>query len=636
MLLILACLLLAPSASLAANPEAVERPNVQYYVVFKYYLEEIHSVELNLNASETITIDIPPPPNGFSEEYVELATPWHQPDQVKVEGGSKVKVSVGMEGFKVRLYGCRKVRLTNRQTRALNGVVRLVVIYSRTETIAITNSTLRVAVERPPFPFTAKNVTIEFKIPSFVPYRFSSIIAPSGIDLLSPETHDKLPPDDLVIAPRRVLIRLSSIGFGDFMLTLERHSPEECAKLVRSIGLFNFTVAPGEEKIVGVPTVAGWNFSHCEVIIASINIFKPYIKGDVRIVAPIVDLAFSTKGMIPIRYIKASYVIKAYVVYSDRFKVVNNLKVPISVYVVPFVWTALGKWTPLGLVIDVTPSLIENPTMAFIDIDLPENGEIEAVYLPNGLEVSKYYDSLLPWGLTSNRTIDVGLRHVRIQVADIDGNRDPGSYTVKIIWKPIQVRVLDHKGRPLRGAVMELFCGEVRLVKDIDGEVVDIKPYKPGVYKVRVTYKNVIVYEGVMVIPPIESCEIICSVYDLKVRVVGGRGQPLEEALVMVTLRGGNLSLTLTTDTNGFALFEQLPIGEYEITAVYKNVKGSHKVFLNEDKTIELRLDVLLEIPYLGYVIKKGDTVLMAIALSAIIAATGLLVRMKRRELVLG
>ncbi|RLF20339.1 MAG: hypothetical protein DRZ82_02715 [Thermoprotei archaeon] len=607
------------SGSIAQNP---------MFLLYVYSLSEEHTISISLNVSSTFEYRAPPPPDDLSFDFMEIALPSAALQSIKIASEKGIiKQRISEEGdITYRVYADPVVTMTNIGTEWVNTTVKIKIRYVDRAWIPIEGMRAEISVPAPPIPFESENVTLTLEIPAFLPIRFKAIYDPLNRNILSPKVQSSLSPEDIVIEPKRVRIRFESLPFGIYIVEFEESDITPCSILYRNIDLIKHEIAPSHTQIIAIPAPPeGWHFSHAEVIVTTVSLVDIEEGGNVTLEAGLVDEVEKVENTIVVRFIRAKYLLRAYVVYSDRFKIINNLKVPIIVYVVPFVYKEVGTWTPMGLSISVGNNDLEGSTYAFLEVKT-YGTPIEKVVIPGNREVTQYYDSLLPW--IGNLLVDIGIDHALLQL--VNGNTTlSGSFSLALKWSSILFRVMDANGRPLQeGRLILISKGEVVSTSDIvHGEAI-VTPYKPALYEVTVVYRGVRVFDGFLTFPLREHYDVITRVYDLKVRVVGKRGQALIGAVVNVTCLDSNITLSDIVDANGSVIFPQLPEGNYLIRATYKGVSTTEQVVLSDNLDLDLKLDVIFDI--IGIALKMNQTIIAVSVLAIALITIGIL--LKRRN----
>ncbi|MCD6510295.1 MAG: carboxypeptidase regulatory-like domain-containing protein [Thermoprotei archaeon] len=625
-----------------AYVQVAHAPDVQvpYFIKYTYTITEDQVLDLVLNASDHFEYKPPSPPEGmegstytdFKLNYVEVFIPKAVASVLKVTG-EDYKVRISEDYVSYRFYSTTPVRIENTGDSALVISLPVKVTYVHEEWVQVKSTSAEINVLPPPIPFTSGNVSISLEIPPYTPLAFSSLITPDDIDIISLKAQEEFDPEAISVSPRFVSLSLRQLPYGKYIVGLEPAKPLPACRLYKSMEILNLTIPAMSSRLIAMPAPPnGWEFSHIEAVIATISVMKPSIKGEISVEAPIVDLAYGISGTIPVKFIKAKYALKAYTVYSNRFTIVNKLNIPIIVYLVPFVYREIGEWSPLGLTVKVDRADVDRSTYAFLEVDIP-NGVIKEVTLPSNMAVGHYYDSSVPWSGDVNRTISSLPHYALIQVAH-DEVVETGTYSFKIDWLPISFRIVDSKGRPLEKGMARLYDNETSIPQEIVGGIARITPYKPSIYRLEVKYKDVVVYDEYVGFPVKPEYMIPCKVYDLVVEVVGARGQPLEKAVVNLTAVEGK-AIAKATNGSGMVCFEQLPIGEYQLSVSYKNVGDALMVSLTDNIKETIKLDVFIEVPGTNLALGADETAIVTVVFIGLMALIGFIVRRKRQEVVL-
>ena len=118
------------------------------------------------------------------------------------------------------------------------------------------------------------------------------------------------------------------------------------------------------------------------------------------------------------------------------------------------------------------------------------------------------------------------------------------------------------------------------------------------------------------------------SVYDLKIITVGMMQQTLSGTdVVLKTMDGATLD-SKETNTDGVAVFTQVPKGEYIVEATYKRIHSKDIVKVYSDTVYKMKMDFLFEIPGIGLPLTSSEAVASIVS----IGATSLLLLLAKRR----
>ena len=598
---------------------------LRVYYTIKYELSLTYTLR-----STTLNLKIPSPPQGFIIGKVELSLPEDLEGKVKVENVKLVKKKYDYENKRTLLviYNVKAItlHLLDEKLKGKNVKICYTVYYVKESILRIGNKTLILKFDAPPKPFTLEQVFIELRIPEYVPYEFEEILTPNKKNICDLKVQEDLNPDDVEISPKEVKFKLSKLGIGKYSIKLMKVHAKPPAYIVRDFTVINDTLPPSSSKTFSIPKPPeGWNFSHVEVLIASITPFTPKIVDKVRVEADLGDVAFKSEGTIPIRLIRAGYLIKAYSIYSDHFKIINNLNIPILVYIVPFIYREVGEWTLLAggdasvYTFVISKEYLGGAKLAYLYLDVPE-GEIVAVNSPLG-DLVQYEEFYLK--AANNLVIRVGIDKAIVQIVS-PSFKLYGSISFIVKWTSSLTKVLDSSGQPIvEGKILIEDENNTYTIPIRNGLAKLITP-RPGIYKVKVIYRGVTVYENLMEIPYPKMAFLKCSVCTLRIRVIGARGQPLPGTMVNLTLLGSEFKLSDIANDEGVVSFIQIPAGKYMLTAKYKTCTRSRIIEVADNNDVVLKLDVYFTIAGIAFTKRMatwGILVVFLIVIAAVLIA---------------
>ncbi len=204
----------------------------------------------------------------------------------------------------------------------------------------------------------------------------------------------------------------------------------------------------------------------------------------------------------------------------------------------------------------VTAVSIEQMSVAGAYVELRDSS---GTLLASGVTGGDGATSLVPWkpGIYS---VNVFVHDVLVGEATVDGLIGEASVTCDV--KYVVAHVYDANSEPLQGAAVELFLDGKLICHNVTDENGEIAlGFLPGnvTYTVEVLYCDVIVLfmENVTVM---QLTSLYCEVGDFSVKVTDIDGKPVQGAMVTVAMLNGTLCKTATTDEEGKAFFERLPL----------------------------------------------------------------------------
>jgi hypothetical protein len=112
-------------------------------------------------------------------------------------------------------------------------------------------------------------------------------------------------------------------------------------------------------------------------------------------------------------------------------------------------------------------------------------------------------------------------------------------------------------------------------------------------YEVSVRWQNLKVHEGTFGLTGSTSIyKARCRVFSLAVHVMNRRNQNLQGSTVTVTHAEAEWSLLNKTETNGVAVFAQVPSGNYSIRAVYQATSNITAISVTQNTEVSLKLNI--------------------------------------------
>jgi len=617
--LILLLMSLAPLIAVKATAEEGGTP--LYYARVDYMVTTEDSAEVMLRAGSIRTLSAPPEPPGYELYYMEVMFEDEAPPNVVpvtydslVEERGRIKSVISRGG---------DVSITCKNGNA-SLTVKVKAVYLKRVWVPIKGKAITIDVESPGLPYSDEDVSVKVTIENHAPYAIVGVKGPNGVNYLDSRKQELLNPDAIQLDPKHLVLDMSELPLGKYEILLDEGGENVLPSAFIAVheAFYNDSVPAGGSRVYRVRAPKDWRSLGSIVILYSLGPARNS-KSTAYIEAEAVDYAYFKDEIITIKGasflippLNLRFWIKAYIAFGSSFRVVNPMNAPINVIYVPVHIKEAGDWTPEGVFIRVTEEDIGRFTMAYAVVQIPSYGRIVDVITPSGDSYGNYRSALKPW-FSALRGVGVLEDEAYIQVKS-EGTAEYGEYFFKIEWSPIVFKAVDSKGRPLIKATIDI-RGPLNetLTTGVDGTA-STKLYKPGLYDVKVIFRGVTVAEKKLGTIISKKIKIPCAVYDLTVRTVDIRGGPLVGTEVsLITLNGSTLA-TLETNDNGMAVFKQVPRGSYVIHALYKRIEKYDEVEVDRDKTIEVKLDVLFEIPLLNIPVSTLEAVAGTLSIGAV------------------
>jgi len=621
-------------------PVVYAEENKEFYRVrIDYILVTTANKQVLLKSGESKEIRAPPSPSGYDFEYMEVSCAPHFPADITPLTYDKEVKELDELSSVISYNGTIKLSNTGSKNVTMDLLIR--VVYSKRTWVYVKNSTVEITVRKPEAPFTLSNLTVKVTVENFLPLRVKDVKDPLGRSLISAQIQEETDPDVISIDPKHVQIKFSeNLEEGTYVVEFEE-DPEyamPCSFIVAEGQFENDTVGAGDARLFSSAPVEGWKLLGYVVLVYSI---APEAEADhlgIYLEAPLFDYVYFGENLIEIKALsylvpplRFNFWVKGYVVFGKWFKVVNNSPKHINVIYAPIMIKETGIWNKEGVKVNVERNDLKFATYAFIVVQVPSYGLVTDIKTPSGASLGAYVNTKHVWG-TSIRSVSTLKDEAYVQVKD---NKDGeyGLYTIEISWKPVKFKVIDSKGRPIPGAEVKLegpmsFSG----VTNNTG-FTDIVVYCPGLYNVSVMFKGHVVHESTLFPYKDEVMTLSCAVYDLTVIVKGFWDQPLSGTQVVVEEGDGNFVDSNSTNSKGLVEFIQLPKGEYEVLVSYKRMEKREKVILDDNKEIVVKLDVVIEIPYIGLPLSLSETLGVTAAVVGFLALAKLLGKKREEEL---
>ena len=144
----------------------------------------------------------------------------------------------------------------------------------------------------------------------------------------------------------------------------------------------------------------------------------------------------------------------------------------------------------------------------------------------------------------------------------------------------LKVYILSSNGAIIDEAKARIMGDHETSIIDVSGGILELN-LRPGSYLLEVYKSNFIVYKSIINMTR-EDMEIqaVCNVTDLTIRVLDGKGVPLEKANVI--LAGLDSIQEALTNESGYVVFKQLPFHKYRISIAKYGVNiGEYELLVN-------------------------------------------------------
>ncbi len=635
-LLLIVAVTLSPFISLSfPKTEDEGKPLIR----IEYVLHGRVTKEFFVNGSDVLTVEAPPNPSGYQLKQFELtpATPFPE-NLVPVTYDRKVEI--GGETVKLISYS-GTIGLAPQDSFNATFKAIIDVYYVKTEWVGVTGGLLNITVSEPEPPFAFNNLTVKVTVENFLPVRIAGLIGPDGANMLSVEAQDLLPPDAIAIDPKHLQLNFAAglpPGTYTILFAEDEDSVMPNAFIVAEDGFTTYMLNGGESKTFTGEEMDGWDTMGYLVVLYSVAPSDSLgIRVDIN--APMIDYMYNAYDIFRLGS-GASYLVppidvslwmKMYVVYGAWFNITNLAETPLQVMYTPIRVKEAGVWTPNGVTITVNEDELAQMNYSYVVVQVPPYGRITGVTTPDGEALGEFMDTTLAWR-SGSRAISVADTEMYVQVK-AGGVVEAGTYTVSIKWQPITVKALDSAGRPVAD-VKAVFTGpeEIAATTDSDGTA-SVTLYHPGIYTVSAEFKGVKVYEDSYITLDSGNLTMACAIHDLTVKVKGTLGQPIYTAEVTVSMHGNqDVSMTGETGNDGTVTFTQLPAGNYSVEVKYKRITGTSDVELSQSQTVEVTIDMLLELPFLGLPLSLAETIGIAAGVAGAAVAVAFIGRRKLED----
>ena len=614
-------------------------PNFDYKVKVEYILTAETLKQVILQANEAKEFVAPPEPSGYKLEYIEISCKPYFPEFITPLAYNKtIKVFDKITSI-ISYNGVIKVVNNSDKNATLNLLIKTV--YVKRIWVSLENYELKIKVKKPEPPFTLSNLIVRVTVDNFLPLKIVDVIDPQGRSLLNPSVQEGFNPDEIAVDLKHVQLKFSNrLGEGEYTIKFayDENAVLPNCFIIAEEKFYNDTVARGDSKVFSKKPESGWKLIGYVVIVYSTVLEESTVPvPNIQIEAPLVDYVYSGRNIIEIKTISylvppvtLTFWVKGYVVFGPWFKVINGHSNFINVMYAPITIKEVGLWQRDSIQVHIDKEMLDKVKYAYLVVQLPSYGSITEIMTPTGVSLGKYVDSKYTWGGVV-RAISVQKEEAYVQVKSGEV-AEYGTYIIHVKWEPVKFKVLDSLGKPLIDA-------EIRLIDSVNisattnelGEAL-VTIYKPGMYNVQVVYKGCIVYNNTLAIVENVPITLNCEVYKLKVVVKNLLGNKIKNAKVLVKTQNGYLMGVNSTNEEGVVIFEQLPKSAYEVIATYKRLEKCITIDLNNTSTIEVVLDVLVEIPIIGLPLSTSEVAGIIVALGCGVTIVKLLSRRKTEE----
>ncbi|MCD6369360.1 MAG: carboxypeptidase regulatory-like domain-containing protein [Thermoproteales archaeon] len=597
-----------------------------------FILRKSETKKIVMSPGDEKVFSLIPAPPGYDTAFLKVAGVDALPSSIEIKGADKIVVDEGKVLAAVSFNGT--LGLVNKENSTVEVEVEIEQVFIKTVYFQLdSNGVVKINIEKPVEPFKLSELTVKLTVENYLPYRIVDVLAPNGDSLLS--SQEDFTPESISVDPHHLEIRFSdgfTAGVYSVKLVKDSEAVMPSAFLILEKDVYYESVAPGGVKKFTANETAGNNTKLLGFIVAvhATRIYSPE-RSNVKVLGELVDYAFYESRTFSVR--ASSYLIppldfrfwmKAFIVFGKEFTVVNTELSTVDVIYIPVYIKEIGSWKPAGLVADVTGLDVSAFKYAFLVVQLPPFAKVKNLITPGGVTLNSYIESSLPWNGQSERDISVLSNELYIQVKN-DETSEVGVYKVEIEWEKIKIQAVDSLDRPLKEATVALEQEGIIIEKTTDDNGwAEISPFKPGVFTVKVMFKDSIVFEQELIYPPATPWKIKCNVHDVIVKVKSMLGTPVSNATVAIVREDGMVLETAKTNSSGIAKLIQIPAGNYTVEIEYKRISKTVRNVVVDGSTVNLEetIDMLFEIPILGVPVKLEEglaggvtTVALAVAI---------------------
>jgi len=617
--------------SVASLSKTMAEADTQFFARVDYIVVSQEKGEVTFNANEVKEISAPIEPAGYKLYLMEVVFENGLPSDLVAVSFDKVVEKDNVVYSVVSNSGVIKLA-SNKENITVTLTVKAYFI--KREWIPLKEGGIKLKIDAPSEPFTAKNLTVRVTIDNFAPFAFVGLRGPNGENLIDTLQQENRAPDAIKLDLKHLELNMKELETGTYTLIVNRDEKLILPNsfLVVEEKMFNTTVKAFSEASFTIKQKDGWSTIGAIVILYSITPHGSRSNGT-RVLGEMVDYVFMTENdftvksasfLVPPLYMK--YWVKAYIVYGGWFKVQNRMKTPVNVMYIPISIKEIGTWTPQGLIAEVKESEIKKAYAAYLVVQIPSYGVITSITTPSGESYMNYMEAVKSW-FGDVRTLGMLENEAYIQVKNKE-NAEPGVYRINIKWSPLTFKLIDSNDRPLVNALVKI-NGPISLQTTTNtGGSAQALLYVPGVYSLTAIFKEVKV--GSMEIGTVTTATFTmkCSVFDLKIITVGIMQQTLAGTDIVVKTANGDVVDSKETNDEGIVVFTQIPKGEYVVEATYKRIHDKEIVKVYSNTAYKMKMDVFFELPVIGLPLSTSE----AIASIASIGVTSVLLTAAKRR----
>jgi len=449
------------------------------------------------------------------------------------------------------------VTLLNAGVSTYVGKIVVTYMYSREYEVQLDEPVVKIRLEVPDE--TGETVTrqiVKIWVDNNAPYMVHDVVLPGN------KSYTKLALRGIVVRgikvePKHVEIDASEAPHGTYIVVLKFSERASLGSvlLVKALSYMNTTVEPRGSLVIsssdyGVPK--GWSVLGYIIAVAAIQPTSEHESEGVEVLSDLVSPVSAQSGVVNVRMVsylipplmKFRYLVGAYVAYGSTVKIVNNMSVPLLVYYIPLLYKSVGKVklynNTVLLDAEVTAQDIESGIWNVLVVQVPPYAEITKILTPSGAEYSSVTESKVAWGSTMRLVSIAPDRHEAFITVSLGEMREPGLYRIYLNVEPLVMRIVTSSGEPCVNCTVNIKCGDhVYTVKpDAEGYVKVTVPYillQPAT--VDVYYEGRLMYRIALSTIPVKPLRIVIELYNVTVVVTNYRGEPLQGAKVVLTLR---------------------------------------------------------------------------------------------------
>ncbi|NPA23201.1 MAG: carboxypeptidase regulatory-like domain-containing protein [Crenarchaeota archaeon] len=620
------------------------------------YIDEITNYKtIALQPGQKFTLQFGlPPSNDYSNYMLVIKFEKPSPTLQVICRGECTYVKNG-NGLITAVYSENgNVTIVNAGTSTYVGRIVITYMYRKLEEITAASSIVKISLQIPDDTINeVSSQIVKVWVDNNAPYLITDVLLPGGASLEKMMQHGEVP-SYIKLEPKRLIIYASKAPKGTYtiVLTYDKSSVMPTTFLVKALEYLNTTIPSNSMKTIssssfGVPH--GWTLLGYIVAVAAIQpVVVNQRVGTVMVLGKLVIPASAESGIINVRSIsylipslvKFKYVVGAYIVYGNSFRIMNNMTVPVMVYYIPLVYRPVGKVMTIGnrtiIYVPVTQADVMSGVWTCLVVQLPSYAEIEDIVTPGGLTYSKVSNSLVPWG-TSMRPVSISPdRHEAYIVVALNGMREVGLYKIYVKVEPLRIYVTDQYNQPVKNVEVVFMLGPEEKLKmtPVNGEVtLRLAELITRPITAYVEYRGVKMETLILNTIPEKPIHVILKLYNLTIVVTKFRNAPLSGAEVILRMVGTGLVMESKTDANGVARFVDVPAGIYQVTVkIGSNVVARGQIQVNETRTVKLGTNVVLVLKLGGLIVPVTVVQLASVIAAVAVAAVIIVVFRFRKE----